>query len=96
MNSRIEKYLNYVIDDLISNTEIKKLSPVTGPFISYPWNNVVLQATNKSKRLLQYDTIPYQLIKHLNNSYGLEMEEQMDYVWENYKDFLTDLLYNKN
>jgi hypothetical protein len=35
-------------------------------------------------------------MKHLNDSYGLEMEEQMDYVWENYKDFLTDLLYNKN
>lgn len=95
MNDRVLKYLNYVIDDLISNTEIKKLSPVTGPFISFPWNNVVLQAFNKSKRLIQYDNIPTQLINHLINSYGLEDSDHIDYIWENYKDFLIDLLYNK-
>lgn len=95
MNDRILKYLNYVIDDLISNTEIKKLSPVTGPFIAFPWNKVVLQASNKSKRMLQFDNLPMKLIDYLNNNYGLEEDEHILYVWEIYKDFLIDLLYNK-
>lgn len=95
MNDRVLKYLNYVINDLISNTEIKKISPSRDPYMSLPWNNALLLSNDKVKRVLQYTNTPLIIMSYLNDSYGMESEEQMRYVWDTYKDFLTDVIYNK-
>lgn len=93
MNDRVLKYLNYVINDLISNTEIKKISPVRDAYLSLPWDEVL--SNDNVKRMLQYTNTPVILMIYLNESYGMESEEQMRYVWDTYKDFLTDVIYNK-
>jgi hypothetical protein len=95
MNDRVLKYLNYVINDLISNTEIKKISPSRYPYMSLPWNDALLLSNDKVKRILQYTNTPLIIMSYLNDSYGMESEEQMRYVWDTYKDFLTDVIYNK-
>ena len=99
MNSRIEKYLNYIINDLISNTKIKGPSTVVEKvllFFKLPWDDNRVFTEANMKGILRYNSIPLGLVDYLDNNYGLEDDNQIDYVWENYRDFLIDITYNKN
>lgn len=99
MNSRIEKYLNYIINDLITDTKFQESQSLADAafllFFKLPWSKSRSFTEANMKGILRYNSIPLGLVDYLYNNYGLEDDNQIDYVWENYKDFLIDLIYNK-
>jgi hypothetical protein len=99
MNSRIEKYLNYIINDLIANTKFQESQSLADTtfllFFKLPWSNSRAFTEANMKGILRYGSIPLGLVDYLYNNYTLEDDNQIDYVWEKYKDFLIDIVYNK-
>ena len=99
MNSRIEKYLNYIINDLITNTKFQESQSLADTtfllFFKLPWSNSRAFTEANMKGILRYGSIPLGLVDYLYNNYTLEDDNQIDYVWEKYKDFLIDIVYNK-
>ena len=99
MNSRIEKYLNYIINDLITNTKFQESQSLADTtfllFFKLPWSNHRAFTEANMKGILRYNSIPLGLVDYLYDNYVLEDDNQIDYVWENYKDFLIDIVYNK-
>ena len=99
MNSRVEKYLNYIINDLITNTKFQESQSLADTtfllFFKLPWSNNRAFTEANMKGILRYNSIPLGLVDYLYNNYVLEDDNQIDYVWEKYKDFLIDIVYNK-
>jgi len=97
MNSRIEKYLNYIINDLISSTKFQEslVDERLLLFFKLPWSNSRAFTESNMKGILRYNSIPLGLVDYLYNNYALEDDNQIDYVWEKYRDFLIDIVYNK-
>jgi hypothetical protein len=99
MNSRIEKYLNYIINDLITNTKFQESQSLADTtfllFFKLPWSNNRAFTEANVKGILRYNSIPLGLVDYLYDNYVLEDDNQIDYVWEKYKDFLIDIVYNK-
>ena len=99
MNSRIEKYLNYIINDLITNTKFQESQSLADTtfllFFKLPWSNNRAFTEANMKGILRYNSIPLGLVDYLYDNYVLEDDNQIDYVWEKYKDFLIDIVYNK-
>ena len=97
MNSRIEKYLNYIINDLISSTKFQEslVDERLLLFFKLPWSNSRAFTESNMKGILRYGSIPLGLVDYLYNNYTLEDDNQIDYVWEKYRDFLIDIVFNK-
>jgi len=99
MNSRVEKYLNYIINDLITDTKFQESQSLADTtfllFFKLPWSNNRAFTEANMKGILRYNSIPLGLVDYLYNNYVLEDDNQIDYVWEKYKDFLIDIVYNK-
>tara|TARA_R110000868_G_scaffold243309_1_gene499231 strand:- start:61 stop:324 length:264 start_codon:yes stop_codon:yes gene_type:complete len=85
MNKK-ERYINYIVDDLVKKTEIDydrdliKLPFLTPPFLSYP-----------STYLYPYHFPFSSFSNHVRKVYGAHSEE-INIIWNLYKDRLHSLI----
>ena len=86
MDKRKEKYINYVVEDLISNTEIDyDQKKIKYPFLSphyFPLSPSFLFFTNNS---------PF--TKHVIERYGIH-DNDVDNTWEIYKGKIKEVIDN--
>ena len=88
MGKRKEKYYNYVLNDLVSKTEIDHEREL----IRYPYTHNLTSPLNTIPLLYShYLFSPF--IKHCKDVYGLN-EQEIDYVWGEYKDIINDKIEN--
>ena len=88
MGKRKEKYYNYVLNDLVSKTEIDHEREL----IRYPYTLNLTSLLNTIPLLYShYLFSPF--IKHCEDVYGLN-EQEIDYVWGEYKDIINDKIEN--
>jgi hypothetical protein len=88
MGKRKEKYYNYVLNDLVSKTEIDHEREL----IRYPYTHN-LTSLLKTIPLLYSHYLFSPFIKHCEEVYGLN-EQEIDYVWGEYKDIINDKIEN--
>ena len=85
-----ERYYNYVIDDLVKKTKIDHEREL----IKYPYTHNLTSLsffTIFSVFNSHYLFPPF--IKHCEDVYGLN-EQEIDYVWGEYKDIINDKIEN--
>jgi hypothetical protein len=90
--SKKEKYINYVVEDLISNTEIDyDQEKIKYPFLTYSYSNTSL--TLPPQLLLNYSSPNFPFANHVRKVYGAHSEE-IEIIWKLYKERIKDKLNN--
>ena len=82
MEDNVKKYLDRVVDRIVSETRINRYERrIYTPFNDVPWDNLYAQ--------------PFilDLYDHCEDVYGLN-DDEMRYVWKEYKDIIEDKIEN--
>ena len=75
-----EKYINYIVDDLVSKTEIN--DDVWG--VKFPFSGNDFNRRSNTHHFFYMNTSPRNFFVHIQKKYGVRKEES-DIIWEQYK-----------
>lgn len=90
------RFIEFVVGELLNDTEIKSLSPVQRPYVSFPWKTVFAVPFNTTIKYLHYSTPPWvgQFDSHIYHNYGISSSEidMVELIWSRYKEELLEML----
>ncbi len=91
MNKK-EKYINYIVDDLINNTEIDyEQERVKLPFFYSPLRLYFFPSFNSSHASVIFPRLLSSFSKHIKNIYGVR-DEEIETIWDQYMERIQSLI----
>jgi hypothetical protein len=92
MKDKELKFMNFVYNDLLDGTLLRKLSPVQKPYVEFPWDDILLYPYSRVINLRQP---PGGFFNYLYDIYGITKDEDICYIiWNKYIGEIKDRLRN--
>ena len=89
--AKLEKYYNYIVDDLVSKTNVEDM------YIHTPYGTSSSRSFFSDRRgdirNQMYSTTHTKLLKHLVSKYGIQ-DEEMYIIWDLYSERIKTLISN--
>jgi hypothetical protein len=88
MKTKLEKYINYVVEDLVKNTRIDyDKERIYFPFFSFPYSPSLFLILPPTPHHFPSSSFS----KYVQKRYGAR-DEEMDIIWDQYKERIKSLI----
>ena len=92
MNTKLEKYIEYIVSDLVKKTEIDYDNErIIFPFSNIDYNLTLTLPTFPSTSYLTFPHHPFS--NHIKGRYGVR-DEEIGTIWDRYKEIIQSMVSN--